>query len=170
MIKIHYRNATGADVEEMKRVIFQHGPNSYNYLPRKSVEVHLNNIEKGTVRAVLALRDGRIVGFVSFTWGRMVKRPKVLGKKDHGYIGEAVVDRELKGKGIGSRLLSLAVKELRAAGFDSIYAERHSENDASRRMMEKNGFVEIETFFDPKRRNYGSRKTTVSVLKLGRWQ
>jgi len=50
---------------------------------------------------------------------------------------------------------------LQKKGFTRVYAHRHEENAASARMLEKAGFEIVDTFYDPERRPYGSRNTTV---------
>jgi len=143
--------------------IFVHGPNPWNYLPEKEVRAHLAEISSGTVQAVVAEKDGNIVGFISFSSSEHLKRylPVDATDKPHGYICEAVVRRDCAGRGIGARLLREAVTQLQSQGRADIFVERHEENPGSAGMMRKAGFIEVDTFDDPERRASGSRRTTV---------
>ena len=158
-----YRKARPSDVEAMQRLLLTEGKNDYNYLPETEVKKHLEGIASGETEAVLAEIDGKLAGFVSYTWGKHYPQyePPDARNRDHGYIAEAVVSENLRGKGIGTMLLGMARDELLKKGFSRIYLKRHAENKASARIMEKAGFVEVETFLDPAIRTYGSRKTTV---------
>ncbi|WP_443218201.1 GNAT family N-acetyltransferase [Pseudomonas sp. Gutcm_11s] len=148
--------------------IFEHGPNPWNYLPQDAVLAHLHGIAEGTVQAVLARRvDGELAGFVTFLASSNFERFQAQERRElpQGYVGEAVVHRELAGRGLGSRLLGEAVQGLQALGIHDIYIERHEENAGSAGMMRKAGFVEVETFSDPQRRAAGSRRTTLCYLR-----
>ena len=65
-------------------------------------------------------------------------------------------------KRLGTRLLKAAVSRLLQMGLTEIYVERHEENEGSAGMMRKAGFVVIDVFDDPRRRDVGSRRTSVS--------
>lgn len=51
-------------------------------------------------------------------------------------------------------------------GGHEIYIERHEENLASAGMMYKLGFDIVETFYDPEKRDHGSRNTAIMVIKF----
>jgi L-amino acid N-acyltransferase YncA len=163
------RPAGVGDIPAMAAFIFEHGPNPWNYLPQEAVLVHLHGIAEGSVRAVLLERDGgELAGFVTFLASSNFERYQARERRDLplGYVGEAVVHRELTGRGLGSRLLGEAVQGLAELGIRDIYIERHEENAGSAGMMRKAGFVEVETFADPQRRSVGSRRTTLCYLRL----
>lgn len=166
MKNIIVRNAAAADIPAMHAFIFEHGTNQWNFLPEEDVAAHLGAIAGGETQAVLAEVNGALAGFVTFMTARGMAHYRSLECRDdaHGYVCEAVVHRQWAGKGIGSRLLHEAVARLAAQGFRDIFIERHEQNLASAGMMRKAGFVEIDTFDDPARRNSGSRRTTVCRL------
>ena len=88
--------------------------------------------------------------------------PKALHdvlSQDH--VSEAVVRRDRVGRGLGTLLLREALVELSKLGADVVFIDRHEENLASAGMMRAAGFVEIETYADPRRRPHGSGRTTV---------
>jgi L-amino acid N-acyltransferase YncA len=164
------RPARPEDIPAMAVFIFEHGPNPWNYLPQEAVLAHLQGIAEGSVQAVLAEQEGgALAGFVTFLASSNFERYQPAERRDlpQGYVGEAVVHRELAGRGLGSRLLGAAIQGLRAQGIGDIYIERHEENAGSAGMMRKAGFVEVETFPDPQRRGAGSRRTTLCYLKAG---
>jgi ribosomal protein S18 acetylase RimI-like enzyme len=161
---ISIRYAGADDVPALLSFILTHGPNQWNFLPEDGVREHLNGIVSGKVGAVMAELDGALAGFVSFMREKSMKRYQSADARSPGYVCEAVVRRDLAGKGIGSTLLREAVRQLAQQGCAEIYIERHEENLASGGMMRKAGFVEIDTFDDPERRSSGSRRTTVCRL------
>ena len=77
-----------------------------------------------------------------------------------------MVSSELHGQGFGTRLvefcLTLAAKE----NYEKMSIERHEENIASKKMMEKSGFQVVDRFYDPDKRRVGTRKTVVSSKDL----
>jgi L-amino acid N-acyltransferase YncA len=157
------------DIPAMATFIFEHGPNPWNYLPQDAVLAHLHGIAEGLVRAVLLERDGgELAGFVTFLASSNFERYQARERRGllTGYVGEAVVHRQMVGCGLGSRLLGEAVQGLDELGIHDIYIERHEENAGSAGMMRKAGFVEVETFADPQRRAVGSRRTTLCYLRL----
>lgn len=164
------RPARPEDVPAMAAFIFEHGPNPWNYLPQDAVLAHLQGIAEGTVQAVLAEEEsGALAGFVTFLASSDFERYQVKERRDlpMGYVGEAVVHRELAGRGLGSRLLREAIQGLGELGIQDIYIERHEENAGSAGMMRKAGFVEVQTFLDLQRRGAGSRRTTLCYLQAG---
>lgn len=153
----------------MAAFIFEHGPNPWNYLPQDAVLAHLQGIAEGSVQAVLAEGEGgELAGFVTFLVSSNFERYQPAERRDlpQGYVGEAVVHRELAGRGLGGRLLGEAVRGLREQGIHDIYIERHEENAGSAGMMRKAGFVEVATFPDPERRSAGTRCTTLCYLRI----
>jgi len=161
------RAATAADVDALCALIFEHGANPWNHLPRAEVLAHLHGIGDGSTRAVLAEEEGRLLGFVSHVRTTWFHEYQPLGRQDdaHAYVCEAVIHRDMAGRGLGSELLRQVVEAIHADGLDDIYIDRHEENAASAGMMRKAGFIEISTYDDAERRPNGSRRTT-----LCRWQ
>lgn len=161
------RAATAADIEALCALIFEHGPNPWNHLPRAEVTAHLQGIADGSTRALLAEGEAGLLGFVSHVRTTWFHEHQPLSRCDdeHAYICEAVTHRNMAGRGLGSALLRQVVADIRGEGIMDIYIDRHEENAASAGMMRKAGFVEISTYDDGERRPNGSRRTT-----LCRWQ
>ncbi len=168
MSDFEIRQAQAQDIAGMCALIFEHGPNPWNHLPEDEVIAHLQAIADGSVQAVLAERDGELLGFVSYQPSRHFERhqPEAHRGQLHGYICEAVTHRAVAGQGLGTRLLTQAVLQMRKQGVSDIYIDRHEENAASAGMMRKAGFVEVETYADPQRRPNGSGRTTLCCLRL----
>lgn len=153
-------------VAALAELIRTHGPNVWNWLPEDGVREHLCEIAQGSAHAVLALEDGVLLGAVTFCRTRGFQRYQTPERSsaEHGYVCEAVVQRDQTGRGLGVQLLRCAVETMQAWGLQEVYIDRHEENAASAGMMRKAGFVEIDTFAEPSRRPYGSGRTTVCRL------
>lgn len=151
-------------VGEILALIREHGPNPWNYLPDVELTAHLSGIRRGRTQAVIASHEGEIVAVVTFEPSDAFHRYQPDGREVawQGHVGEVVVHRAHRGRGLGSDLLRAAVKRLLEMGLTEIYVERHEDNEGSAGMMRKAGFVIIDSFDDPRRRNVGSRRTTVS--------
>ena len=168
MSDFEIRRAQAEDIVEMCALIFEHGPNPWNHLPEDEVTAHLQGIAAGAVQAVLAEREGELLGFVSYRLSRHFERyqPEARRGQQHAYICEAVIHRDMARQGLGSRLLNQAVGQLAEQGIADIYIDRHEQNAASAGMMGKAGFVELDTYADPERRPHGSGRTTVCCLQV----
>ena len=147
----------------LQALIFEDGANIWNYLPEDGILAHLNDIAQGRALGVLALQKDAIVGAVTFGLATDFDHylPPQLRGTPQGYVSEAVVRRDRVGQGWGTRLLREAVGELAKLGAQVVFIDRHEENLASAGMMRRAGFVEIETYADPRRRSHGSGRTTV---------
>ena len=144
-------------------LIFTHGANVWNYLPEDGIREHLQAVVQGRDHGVLALQDGQLLGAVTFGLSNDFDRylPAHQRGMPQGYVSEAVVRRERTGQGLGTRLLREALAALSSMGIVAVFIDRHEENIASAGMMRRAGFVELETYADPRRRPNGSGRTTV---------
>lgn len=117
---------------------------------------------------MLALQDGHILGAVTFGLSTDFDRylPPHTRGTPQGYVSEAVVRRDWVGQGLGTRLLREALASLSSRGVSSVFIDRHEENLASAGMMRRAGFVEIDTYADPRRHPKGSGRTTVCRYTL----
>lgn len=164
---IEFRRAETGDIPALKDLIFQHGVSEWNHLPPDEVNEHLDQIATGVTGAVVACIGGMIVGMVTHNVGSFYPQYELPEDRDrpHGYLAEAVVRQDQAGKGIGTELFRRAALELLSGAVISVYSKRHEQNDASRRMMEKSGFIAIDTFHDPDVRPSGTRNTTINRLR-----
>ena len=160
--------ASAQDLPALQALIFDHGANSWNYLPEDGIREHLQDIAHGRAHGVLALDQGQLIGAVTFGLSTDFDRylPEQARGTPQGYVSEAVVRRDRTGHGLGTRLLRQALVELGKLGAEVVFIDRHEENLASAGMMRSAGFVEIETYADPRRRPHGSGRTTVCCRPL----
>ncbi|HEV7350423.1 GNAT family N-acetyltransferase [Telluribacter sp.] len=158
---IQLRPASAADIPALESLVFNHGTNEWNYLPEDGVKAHLTALTDGSVRGFVALSDGEIVGLMTFQTGIFYPEYETNPAEVHGYVAEGVVHSTYVGKGIGVQLMQEVLNALAQVPVKHIYAKRHEENPYSRRLLEKTGFQEIATFYDPLIRPTGTRRTTV---------
>ena len=156
------------DLTALQALIFDHGANIWNYLPEVGIREHLEDIAQGRAHGVLALEEGQLIGAVTFGLSTDFDHylPEPARVTPQGYVSEAVVRRDRTGQGWGTRLLRQALVELGKLGADVVFIDRHEENLASAGMMRRAGFVEIETYADPRRRPHGSGRTTVCCFNF----
>ena len=150
-------------IPALRALIFDDGANIWNYLPEDGIGEHLEDISQGRAYGVLVLEQGQLIGAVTFGLSTDFDDylpPQARGTPQ-GYVSEAVVRRDRVGQGLGTRLLREALAQLEKLGADVVFIDRHEENLASAGMMRAAGFVEIETYADPRRRPHGSGRTTV---------
>ena len=155
--------ASAQDLPALQALIFDHGANIWNYLPEDGIREHLDDIAQGRAHGVLALEQEQLIGAVTFGLSTDFDHylPEQARGTPQGYVSEAVVRRDRTGQGLGTRLLCESLAELSKLGADVVFIDRHEENLASAGMMRAAGFVEIETYPDPRRRPHGSGRTTV---------
>ena len=152
----------------LQALIFEHGPNVWNYLPEDGIREHLDDVAQGRAHGVLALHEGLILGAVTYCLNTDFDRylaPPLRGTPQ-GYVCEAVVRRDQAGQGLGTRLLREALSAMAKMGAQAVFIDRHEENRASAGMMRRAGFVEIDTFAQAWRRPHGSGRTTVCCIFL----
>lgn len=91
--------------------------------------------------AALALQDGRPVGLVHFIYHR-----STWTAGDYCYLQDLFVDHDLRGHGIGRRLIEHVYDEARQAGASRVYWLTHETNvDAMRlydRIADRSGFLQ----------------------------
>jgi GNAT superfamily N-acetyltransferase len=152
-----------AHLAALTDLVFDHGANVWNYLPEDAIREHLDQVVHGRDHGVLALQDGQLLGAVTFGLSTdfYAYLPAHSRSTPQGYVSEAVVRRDRTGQGLGTRLLREALAVLSTLGVDVVFIDRHEENRASAGMMRRAGFVELETYADPRRRPHGSGRTTV---------
>ena len=155
--------ARAEHVPGLEALILDHGANIWNYLPEDGIRAHLADIAQGIDHGVVALLGSDILGAVTFGLSADFDRylPAQLRGTPQGYVSEAVVRRDRVGQGLGTRLLREALAVLSTMGVQWVFIDRHEENVASAGMMRRAGFVEVETYADPRRRPHGSGRTTV---------
>jgi ribosomal protein S18 acetylase RimI-like enzyme len=152
----------------LQALIFEHGANVWNYLPEEGIGAHLDDIAQGRAYGVLAMDSDTLIGAVTFGLSSDFERYLPLQARGtlQGYVSEAVVRRDRVGQGLGTHLLRQALVALASMGVAAVFIDRHEENLASAGMMRRAGFVEIDTYADPRRRPHGSGRTTVCCFSV----
>jgi GNAT superfamily N-acetyltransferase len=165
---VRLAGASAQDLPALRSLIFDHGANVWNYLPEDAIGKHLDDIAEGRAHGVLALEQGQLIGAVTFGLSTDFDHylPEQVRGTPQGYVSEAVVRRDRTGQGLGTRLLRQALVELGKLGAEVVFIDRHEENLASAGMMRAAGFVEMDTYADPRRRPHGSGRTTVCSYRL----
>ncbi len=165
---IRLAGAGAQDRAALHDLIFDHGANIWNYLPEDGIREHLDDITQGRAQGLLALEEGQLIGAVTFGLSTDFDHylPEQARGTPQGYVSEAVVRRDRTGQGLGTLLLRAALAELGKLGAEVVFIDRHEENLASAGMMRRAGFVEIETYADPRRRPHGSGRTTVCSYRM----
>ena len=192
---IEFRDASVAELDNLKIFLFEHGPNPWNHLPVAGVDEELALIAQGKASALMAVEQNELLGFAIFYHSDTLPSRYLQytgGQQPAIYISEVVVHKAHAGQGIGNQLLikiierenplmeSSADAEIVAGGAEAdgagmiagakettaLLIDRHEENLASAGMMRKAGFVTLKTYLDLERRDYGSRKTTVMAYGL----
>lgn len=151
----------------MKALLFEEGPNEWNYLTEDSVNKQIGLIRDGKALAVIA-EDVEIFGFAVLIFGQACpeKLSKYQSLEQVAYVNDVVVGKKIAGQGVGTKLLQKCFSMANDKKFDSVYIERHEENLASSGMMRKAGFELVETIYDPAKRFSGSRNTSILVKRL----
>jgi len=162
------REAAHQDIAMMQAFIFEHGKNSWNFLPEDEVRAHIAEITTKKVQAYLEEINDECVGFACFYLGIPPSCQKYEENQINkvAYLSEIVVHRDYVGQGIGSQLINALKENLIANNITRLYAERHADNIGSSGVMTKTGFKIIDEYADEQRRPEGSKKTVVTRLEL----
>ncbi|WP_409418659.1 N-acetyltransferase family protein [Marinomonas sp. RS-M-Aa-14] len=165
---IVFRPAAVEELADVKALLWDQGPNKWNYLTEESVETEFALVEQGSAMVMVAVDNEQIVGFAVLMDGEV--SPDYLAKyyalDDICYIGDVVVSSAYSGQGIATKLLECCIESSKEKRASVVLIERHEENLASAGMMRKAGFQVVDTFSDPGKRSVGSRKTAILEYKL----
>lgn len=163
-----YRKALTEEIDQLKKLLWEHGPNEWNYLTEEGVDDELSLIQNGSAIAVVATNNNEIIGFSILIDGR--ESPEYLSKycsvDEMCFISDVVVSSPFSGKGIATQLLKNCLEEANNRNASIVLIERHEENLASAGMMRKAGFSLIDTFYDPDKRASGSRNSVILKLEI----
>ncbi|WP_421856012.1 GNAT family N-acetyltransferase [Marinomonas sp.] len=162
---IVFRPAALEELADVKALLWDQGPNEWNYLTEEGVDAEFSLIEQGTAAAMVAVDSDKdqIIGFAILMDGKV--SPDYLTKysalNELCYIGDVIVSNAYSGQGIATKLLECCIEKSKEKRASVVLIERHEENLASAGMMRKAGFKVVETFYDPEKRSVGSRNTSI---------
>lgn len=101
-----------------------------------------------------AISDGEVIGYII---GRVIA--------PEGEIYRIAVEEGLRGRGIGYRLLSYALKTERGRGLESVFLEVREKNTPAIRLYTSFGFREISI-----RKNYYKNPTdNAKIMLMDKW-
>lgn len=165
---ITYRKARLEEIDKLKALLWEFGPNEWNYLTDDGVEDEFNLVTAGNAQVIIALDNTDIIGFAVLIDGQV--SPSYLEKycvmKQMKFVGDVVVSSFHSGKGIATRLLKESILEAKNHHATTVLIERHEENLASAGMMRKAGFEIIDKFHDPDKRTAGSQNSVILAFKI----
>ena len=165
---IKYRQAKNTEINDMKSLLWDEGPNEWNYLTQQGIDDEFELVRHGQAIAVVAESENKLVGLAVLITGQ--SSPDYLLKyqkaNEFEFVGDVVVASGFSGQGIATTLLELCKENAQKRGVNHLLIERHEENLASAGMMKKAGFVEIDKFYDPQKREVGSRNSVILKVAL----
>lgn len=169
-LPIVYRQAQNVDSALLYTFIFEHGQNLWNYLPEAGIRQHVSELNRGETGGVLAFCGQELIGLLTFYLNRGLPQwlHVRISHRRYGCLAELVVHRDFTGRGIGTALTETVTAILEEQNVSVIFAERHEQNAASARVLEKAGFEVLATYYDPQRRPGGSRNTSVDCYQVDR--
>eukprot|EP01080_Neovahlkampfia_damariscottae_P003909 gene3909-7122_t len=94
-----------------------------------------NNFPKHTILAVDSSKDNYIIGAI------VSKLDKHKNGRERGYIAMLAVDQAYRKRGIGKKLVNLAIETMIKEGADEVVLETETFNGAALYLYEKLGFV-----------------------------
>ena len=122
------------------------------FLPRnisqpKVLSAWVNEIERGAITSLLAVKGGTVVGC-----GTLVRDPHSWSP----HVGEIrmVVSQDVRGQGVGRALLRAALCGFRAAGLVAAQLEVCARNGPAVRLYHAAGFVTRKTLYREARAEY----------------
>lgn len=165
---ITYRKASLQEIDKLKALLWEFGPNEWNYLTPEGVNDEFSLVENGKALAIVALYDADVIGFAVLIDGQVSPTylEKYCSMTQMKFIGDVVVSSKHSGKGIATRLLEACLLEAKNNFISTVLIERHEENLASASMMRKAGFEIVDTFYDPEKRASGSQNSVILAFKI----
>lgn len=82
--------------------------------------------------------DGKVAGFML---------TQIHAATKAGYLSDIAIDPELRGQGIGSRLLEMVLARLKERGIEYVYGLTKVENEKIHGLMRKFGFTQGNAFY-----------------------
>ncbi len=154
---MEHRLAASTDLDRIMEIVGDaqiflksNGVNQWQngYPTREAFE---SDIQKGGCHVFLI--DGRIAGVVSVffeteeNYAYIEDGAWLTGDAHYSVFHRAAVDRNCRGMGIASQMLSCAEKITKEHCLKSIRGDTHRDNKAMRGLLEKRGFVHCGTIY-----------------------
>ncbi|GGX63895.1 GNAT family N-acetyltransferase [Saccharospirillum salsuginis] len=165
---IEYRKAQIEEIDALKKLLWEYGPNEWNYLTHEGVNEEFSLVASGNAQAIVATHGSNIIGFAVLIDG--IFSPNYIEKyyslNDIQFVGDVVVSSMYSGKGIATKLLEECLAVAKSKKLSAVLIERHEENLASAGMMRKARFKIVDTFHDPAKRSTGSQNSVILEYEL----
>ncbi len=140
--KIHIREAGASDAADVARLVKELAVEDGFESPIDESFAH-NYLAHPNNRALLAEKDGRCVGLLSY-----LLRNDLYHAGETGYITELVVSRDYRGQGIGSRLLEELLHRLETRGTIEVSVTTMPDNERAIRFYKRHGLVDEAIFLE----------------------
>ena len=120
--------------------------------------------EAGGIAAPFALYDGvALVGFVMIGYGDLPGEENPAISAGNYCLWRLMIDERWQERGYGTQALALILDEARDVGLAQVEITCDPDNHASRRVIEKNGGVFVESFVNPR---YGAEPHLRFLIRL----
>jgi phosphinothricin acetyltransferase len=115
----------------------EHSTALYDYRPRplSAMDAWFETRERGGYPVIGATEDGRLMGFASY--GTFRNWPAYKYSVEHSLY----VDRDYRGRGVGTALLAATLDRARAQGYHNVIGGIDADNTVSIALHEKFGFA-----------------------------
>lgn len=163
------RLATKGDIDDISSLFASHFPSDLTSRDPGSAErlaQELADFEDGNTVLTVAVQSGVIVGAAIAILNRDFSKYEANLNRKIAYLSKNVVNKSLRGQGIGRALVGARLQELRNRNVEVVYSSHHADNIGSAKALDAFGFEYVESFHDPERRPDGSQKTTIRRLEL----
>ncbi len=138
------RECKEGDFEQVLKLLAQLWPEKV--LDRKELQqVFLKGLNSDFQSYVCAIIEDNVVGFASLTIKNSLWQEGYMG-----HIDELIVDREYRGKGIGSKLVEHIVKTAKHKGCRRVELDSAFDRDEAHKFYEQNGFDNRASLFSKK--------------------
>lgn len=131
MSRIALREAVAADAEHIAALIDQLG----YPVSAEDVAERLNLIEASGQKVLVAELDGRAIGCLSTSTMTVLHRPAPVGR-----ISMMVIAEDLRGQGIGAKLVAAAERTLRDKGCQLVEVTSNLRRTDAHRFWERIGY------------------------------
>lgn len=126
-------------IDPLKRVV-----NSPGYV-EADVEDMLDDVKNHNGKIWFAEFEGNVIGYeIAVIWDQSEKNKLEIGPHKLGQVLDLYIDDSMRGKGIGSKFLSMAETYFKDSGCDSMWVNTNAHNQPARNLYNKFGFVDRE--------------------------
>ena len=146
MNTVHVRDAKKSDLEKIKSLVIEL-IDAVNNTEGINIDAVTRNCEsildnKNSHFLVAEINDS-VIGFINFTI-----RETILHSAPAGLIDELVVSKDHRGKGVGRKLVQVAIEKCKQLGCCEVEVSTELSNINARKFYKKMGFKEKGLLFE----------------------